>query len=78
MVFLFAWRLYDGDAEALANAFIQAFNAYDLNMASLILLVIQEQFPEKGYKHLVSTLLNNGLNENTEMMIERIKMVLYP
>lgn len=76
--FLFAWRLYDGDAEALANAFIQAFNAYDLNMAALILLVIQEQFPDKGYKHLVSTLLNNGLNENTEMMIERIKMVLYP
>ena len=75
--FLFSWRLYDGDVEALAIAFIQAFNLYDMKMALLILMVIRECFQEQGYKYLVSILLSNGLNEKTEEMIDFIQMVLY-
>ena len=75
--FLFSWRLYDGDIEALAIAFIQAFNVYEMNMALLILMVIRECFPKQGYKHLVSIILSNGSNEKIEKMIDFIQMVLY-
>jgi hypothetical protein len=75
--FLFSWRLYDGDIEALAIAFIQAFNVYEMNMALLILMVIREYYPEQGYKYLVSIILSNGLNESLEVMIDFIQMVLY-
>ena len=75
--FLFSWRLYDGDVEALAIAFIQAFNVYEMNMALLILMVIRECYPEQGYKYLVSIILSNGLNESSEVMIDFIQMVLY-
>lgn len=58
--FLIAWRLFDGDLEALTNAFIEAFNCWDEIKMPLILSVIRDQAPEKGYKMLVSILVSNN------------------
>ena len=61
--FLFSWRLYDGDIEALTNAFIQALNADDVAKQLVIIHAIREISPDESYKHLVSTLLSNGVED---------------
>jgi hypothetical protein len=57
--FLYAWRLNDGDIEALVNAFVSAMNSHDKVAESLILDTIREQAPEEGYNLIVSTILAN-------------------
>ena len=68
--FLFAWRLYDRDCEALTNAFIEALNSKNNKVAAFILYALRESFPEEGYKLLVKNLLINGIpDEQTEALI---------
>ncbi len=61
--FLFSWRLCDWDIEALTNAFIQALNADDVTKQLVIISAIREISPKESYKHLVSTLLSNGVED---------------
>lgn len=72
--FLFSWRLYDGDIEALTNAFIQALNADDVAKQLVIIHAIREISPDESYKHLVSTLLSNGVED---IIIDRVGKLFY-
>lgn len=72
--FLFSWRLYDGDIEALTNAFIQALNADDVARQIVIIGAIREISPDESYKHLVSTLLSNGVED---IIIDRVSKLFY-
>ncbi len=77
--FLFAWRLYDGDTEALVNAFIEAFNCMDYAKMTVITWAIREQAPDEGYRILLSNVLSHSeINENTEKMIGILEKLFIP
>ena len=68
--FLFAWRLCDGDWEALTNAFIEALNSNNYKFVAFILYVLRESSPDEGYKLLLKNLLINGVpDEQIEVFI---------
>lgn len=71
--FLIAWRLYDGDLEALVNAFIESYNSREDIKAALILTVIRDQAQEEGYKKLVSLVSKNNENLNIGVFLDAIK-----
>jgi tetratricopeptide (TPR) repeat protein len=76
--FLIAWRLCDSDVEALINSFVESYNCGDNSMAALILPVIKNLFPEKGYKMIVSTLLSNSNgNPNVGAFIDALKLYFF-
>ncbi len=77
--FLFAWRLYDSDIEALVNAFIEAFNCMDYAKMAVIAWAIREQAPDEGYRILLSNVLSHSeINENTEKMIGILEKLFIP
>lgn len=57
--FLIAWRFFDGDLEALSNAFLMAYNLKDYNMVAIIVATIKEINPDEGYRRLVNVLSSN-------------------
>ena len=63
--FLFAWRLNDGDIEALVNSFIESYNVKDAYLMALIIETLRNTSPEEGYKRIVSALVSypNGYPE---------------
>ena len=72
--FLFAWRLDDGDIEALLNAFFGAFNGKDDARMVFIINVLRERSPIESYKKIVSTILScNELNDRAVTIIELLK-----
>lgn len=72
--FLFAWRLNDGDIEALLNAFFGAFNGKDDAKMAFIISALRERSPIESYKKIVSTILScNGLNDSAEAVIGLLK-----
>lgn len=76
--FLIAWRLYDGDLEALVNAFIESYNSMEESKTALILTVIRELAPEEGYKMIVSILVsNNNGNSNFNLFVDALKKVFF-
>lgn len=76
--FLFAWRLDDGDIEALVNAFIEAFNTQDTLKVAYIIDVLREQAPDEAYKKIVSIILSNAEPDKaTEEIIDCIKKLFY-
>ena len=74
--FLFAWRLYDGDLEALVNAFIESYNYKEETKMALILSAIRDQAPEEGYKKIVSILVSNSNgNPSIGVSLDALKSV---
>lgn len=67
--FLFAWRLYDGDIEALVNAFWESYNIRNYVIIALVLDTLRTLSPEEGYKRIVSSLLAN-IDDNNPRIIE--------
>lgn len=77
--FLVAWRLRDGDLEALTNAFIESYNSMDKLKMTLIIAVIRDLNPEEGYKKIVSTLVAGSLdNPNIGMSLDALKSLFFP
>lgn len=54
--FLFAWRLCDGDYEALTNAFLATVITKNSILVALIFVALRELYPNDGYKLLVSNI----------------------
>lgn len=71
--FLIAWRLCEGDMEALVNAFIEAYSVMDYVKMALILSVLRDCAPEEGYKRIVSMLVsNNNIKPYTEETLDAL------
>lgn len=76
--FLYAWRLNDGDIEALVNAFFEAFNVSDTVKAAFVLDVLREQSPENSYRMIVSTVLSNtNPNSTVDGFLDSINSLFF-
>ena len=77
--FLIAWRLCEGDIDALVNAFTEALSVVDYVKMALILSVLRDCAPEEGYKRIVSMLVSDCKGEpHVEKALDTIKEVLFP
>lgn len=77
--FLIAWRLCEGDIDALVNAFTEALSVMDYVKMALILSVLRDWAPEEGYKRIVSMLVSDSKGEpHVEKALDTIKEVLFP
>ena len=77
--FLYAWRLDDGDIESLVNAFFEAYNNHETVKTAHILNTIREQFPDDGYRMIVSAFLSNGIPLNiVNGVLDELKSLFYP
>ena len=75
--FLYAWRLNDGDIEALVNAFFEACSISDLVKAAFILDILRKQSPENGYRMIVSSILSNTEpNNEADEFLDTIRNIL--
>lgn len=72
--FLFSWRFNDGDIEALTNALVQALNTDDVIKQIVIVSAIHELSPDESYKHLISILLSNVVEDE---LIDNFKRLIY-
>ena len=75
--FLIAWRLCDGDLDALINALIEAFNSGEVIKMALILAVIRDSSPVDGYKRLVSLVSTDNRNPNIGVFLDALKPAFF-
>lgn len=76
--FLISWRLYDGDIEALVNAFVESYNSREEIKMALILSVIREMNPDEGYKMLVSYFVStNNENPTIGVILDTLKQLFF-